>query len=338
MLYKLGKSAQKFTSIEPLPFSRLPLEKHLEDLLAQNLFDVLFEDSPLMPILQERSRQAEADIYALNRQGELVIFELKRDRVDGGAVHQALRYCERASRYTFEHLEAKLAAYTGAKSVNLQTEHQSAFDLEHPLDRSAFNKKQHLYIIGNAGDQDLIDNVRYWQSQGLLIQFLPYRIYQIGNNHYFEFFALPYDQHSNPDNVRGILFDTNRSYDQESIWYMCNNARVAAFGSIKGIVRSLSKNDVIFLYHKGCGIVAAGSVSSNVVKEDAAQDAMYRDLKWLTAVPTKDKPLRAMSVSKIKAATGHEFWWAKTMKAPFLNKEEAAQLLKSLKKVLSQSE
>ena len=31
-----------------------------------------------MPVFQERQYQAEADIYALNEQGELVIFELKR--------------------------------------------------------------------------------------------------------------------------------------------------------------------------------------------------------------------------------------------------------------------
>jgi hypothetical protein len=62
MLYKLGKSAQKFDSIDPLPFWGLPLEKGLEDLVAQNLWDVLFESSQLMPIFQERAWQPEADI------------------------------------------------------------------------------------------------------------------------------------------------------------------------------------------------------------------------------------------------------------------------------------
>jgi hypothetical protein len=47
VLYKLGRSAKTFDSIDPLPFSGLPLEKELEDLLAQNLWDVLFESSQL---------------------------------------------------------------------------------------------------------------------------------------------------------------------------------------------------------------------------------------------------------------------------------------------------
>jgi hypothetical protein len=75
MLYKLGKSARTFDSIDPLPFSGLPSEKGLEVLLAQNLWDVLFEASQLMPIFQERPWQPEADIYALNEYGDLVIFE-----------------------------------------------------------------------------------------------------------------------------------------------------------------------------------------------------------------------------------------------------------------------
>lgn len=330
MLYKLGKSAKTFDAIDPLPFSGLPLEKELEDLLAQNLWDVLFEGSQLMPIRQERSWQPEADIYALNEQGDLVIFELKRAHADGGAVHQALRYCEKAGRYSYEKLEGMLRTYLNGKEVNLQQEHQAGFDLEHPLDRSAFNRKQHLIIVGSAGDAELIRNVDYWKSKGLSLSFIPYRVYEIKGEHYFEFFSLPYDQHSNPGQAKGVIFDTNLSYNEESIWYMCDGNRVAAFGDIKGIVHSFNKGDIAFLYHKGQGIVAAGEVKSDV-KEDKDWNALYRDLKWLTAKPKKGEPLKALSASAIKTVMGFNFWWAKTMKPPFLNKEESAKLLEALK-------
>jgi hypothetical protein len=334
MLYKLGKSAKKFDSIDPLPFSGLPLEKELEDLLAQNLWDVLFESSQLMPIFQERSWQPEADIYALNEHGDLVIFELKRAHADGGAVHQALRYCEKAGRYTYQKLEEMLKAYRKGKLVDLQEEHKIDFDLEHPLDQSAFNKKQHLMIVGSAGDDELIRNVDYWKLKGLPLSFIPYRVYKIAGEYYFEFFSLPYDQHSNPGHAKGVIFDTNLSYDENSIWYMCEGDRVAAFGGIKGIVHSFSKGDIVFLYHKGRGIVAAGEVKSDV-KEDKSADAMYCELKWLTPKPIKGQDFKVMPVWKIKQVTGRNFWWAKTMKAPFLNKEDAAHLLGELKKVLA---
>ncbi|MGH8559600.1 MAG: hypothetical protein ACRESZ_19540 [Methylococcales bacterium] len=95
-----------------------------------------------------------------------------------------------------------------------------------------------------------------------------------------------YDQHSNPDQTKGVIFDTNLSYDANSIWYMCDDNRVAAFGSIKGIVHSFNNGDIAFLYHKGQGIVAAGKVKSHV-KEDKDWDALYRDLDWLTSKPKK---------------------------------------------------
>jgi len=61
---------------------------------------------------------------------------------------------------------------------------------------------------------------------------------------------------------------------------------------------------------------------------------MFCELKWLTPKPMKDKPLKVMSVPQIKQTTGRNFYWAKTMKPPFLNKEEAAHLLGKLKTVL----
>jgi hypothetical protein len=71
------------------------------------------------------------------------------------------------------------------------------------------------------------------------------------------------------------------------------------------------------------------------VKEDKGADAMYCDLKWLSSMPVQGKPFKFMPVWQIKKVTGRNFWWAKTMKAPFLNKDEAAHLLGELKKVLT---
>ena len=184
MLYKLGKSGTHFVSLDPQPFRGLPREKELEDLIAQNLWDVLFESSELMPIFQERAWQPEADIYALNEAGDLVIFELKRDDVGSGAVHQALRYCEKAARLSYGELEAMLSTYRGGSGLNLQEEHRIAFELEHPIDKAAFNRKQHLMIVGSAGDSELIQNVDYWRSKGLPLNFVPYRIYDINGEEY----------------------------------------------------------------------------------------------------------------------------------------------------------
>ncbi|MEW6584954.1 MAG: hypothetical protein AB1442_05005 [Nitrospirota bacterium] len=330
MLYKLGKTDDKFSSVEPMPFEGLPKEKELEELLAENLWDILFEGNELMPISQERSWQPEADIYALNRHGDLVIFELKRDFADSGAVHQLLRYCEKAAHFGYGKLEEIFRKYSKKDKADLREQHQADFDLEHPLDKSSFNTRQHLIVVGNAGDEELIHNVDYWKSRGLLLDFIPYRVYRIKGELYFEFFSLPYDRHANPGYTKGVIFDTNLSYDKDSIWYMCDNNRVAAFGDQSHVVNYLNKKDIVFLYQKGAGIIAAGIVTS-AVKADTVRDASYRDLKWLTSIPRKGSgDLKAMLPGKIKDILERDFFWARTIKSPYLSKEESDKLLKAL--------
>ena len=328
MIYKLLKQPNKSFELEPVPFQNMRLEKELEDLLATHLLDVLFEGNQLLPIFQERARQEEADIYALNREGDLVIFELKRAAAGEDAVHQALRYCERAARWDYAELQRKLATYQNRLDVELYEEHRQSFDLEHPLERSAFNRQQRLIIVGSAGNEDLIRNVDYWKSKGLSIDFIPYRIYEIAGEQYFEFFSIPYDRHSNPAEQKGVIFDTNRSYNEESIWYMVENSRVAAFGSRRDAVVHLSRHDVVFLFHKGLGIVGAGKVRSDV-KADPDNDAVYRELDWLTVKPTRDH-LPSLSTGEIKTTLGHGFFWARILKVPYLSAKEVATLLSAL--------
>ena len=73
MLYRLTMTNDGTKDLEPLPYLDFAdlgtIEKDLEGLIATHLLDVLFEDAALMPIFQERPIQAEADLYALNRNG-----------------------------------------------------------------------------------------------------------------------------------------------------------------------------------------------------------------------------------------------------------------------------
>lgn len=333
MLYRLDSNDGKIDKLEPVPFKDFSnfgnLEKDLEELIAKSILDVLFEDAGLMPIFQERQYQAEADIYALNEKGELIIFELKRGSAGEGAVHQALRYAQDAGQWTYSTLQKKYQQYTGS-STDLHLAHQEAFNLEHSLDAKELNSKQHLIIIGSAADDSLINAVDYWKHQGISIEFLPYRIYELNGEKYFEFFALPYDKHKNPSDIKGVLFDTNRSWDEDSIWYMMENNRVAAFGDAKRFVDYVYPGDIVFFSHKWTGLVAAARVKKGSIKAPD-EETLYRDVEFITPVPKKGQTIKAMPFGKVSEITGKSFFWARTIKVPYLSSNEAELLAKELK-------
>ena len=336
MLYKLISTNGKIDKIEPVPFQDFAQigqrEKNLEELIAQNLFGVLFESDRLMPIFQERSFQPETDIYALNEEGELYIFELKLRVADEGAVHQVLRYAQDAGQWTYAQLQAKYRQYSDAES-DLRLMHKEAFGLECPLNTRQFNNKQHLVVIGNSADERLINAVNYWRRQGISLSFLPYRSYELGGEQYFELFALPYDQHVNPAHGKGVLFDTCKNHWEEGIWYMMENARVAAFGDAKRFVGHVYPGDVIFFWHPGDGIVAAAKVTGSI-QNDPERDACYRSVEFRTAVPTRNQKFKAMPKDTVCEITGRNFFLARTIKNPYLSMDEANNLVEELNQYL----
>ena len=335
MLYKIKKEEERFSELEPVAFKDFmsfgKSEKDLENLLSENLFSVIFEDGNIMPIFQERQGQPEADIYGLNENGDLIIFELKRSSANEGALHQVLRYSQKAGRWNYAELESKFNIYEKKKNISLKEAHKEAFDLEEVLLEKEFNQKQKLVVIGSAADNSLISAIDYWKNSGLDIDFMPYRVYQLNDEIYFEFFAKPYDRHINPSTIKGVLFDTNRNYDENAVWEMFDNDYVAAYGDIKHVIRHIKKKDIVFLTHKGYGIVGAARVKSDVVKKD--NHTWYRKVEFLTRKPERGE-IRAVSFRDIKSILNKNFYWAKTIKVPYLSKKEAKILLDETKEKL----
>ncbi len=345
MLYKLDSTEGKFDSLEPVAFKDFTsfknFEKDLEDLVASNILDVLFEESSLMPVFQERKGQAEADIYALDERGELVIFELKRGTSGEDAVQQALRYAQSAGQWSYDALQDKFREYkenqkhADGDEIELRKAHKKAFGLEQQLDEREINNRQRLIVIGSAADDSLINAADYWKRQGISIDFLPYRIYELNDEKYFEFFALPYDKHRNPNSVKGVLFDTNRSYNPDSIWDMIENSRVAAWGDTKRFVGYINPGDIVFFSHTGTGIVAAGRVKRGDIQKRDTEDMWFRHVEFSTPIPERDPIIRAMDFRKVSEITGKRFFWARTIKVPYLTKEEAENLETELDAYLS---
>src|SRR3989338_6985241 len=103
---------------------------------------------------------------------------------------------------------------------------------------------------------------------------MPYRIYDIAGKHYFEFFSMPYDTHRNPAEIKGVIFDTNRRYDETAVWDMLGKKRVAAYGDAKYFADRVKQKDIVFFSHKWNGIICAAEVIGPT-KEDRNGDERY---------------------------------------------------------------
>jgi hypothetical protein len=340
MLYKLIKDCSE---LEPMAFadftSYCKREKHLEELLCKHLFDILFEGMPLLPFHQERSYQPEGDIYAVNAVGDLFIFELKVATVADTALDQLFRYVQVAGQWPYEEMDRKFRSYPKQSfgNVPLIEAHQEAFDIAMPLPREQFNRTQHMLMVGSAADEGLIRAVDFWKGKGLPIDFFPYRVFQIADQPYFEFFAKPYDAHTNPGELKGVLFDTCRSHQRDALRWMVEKRRVAAYGDRKDAVNSLCKGDIVFFSHRHTGLVAAAKIVGNRVKSDAGGKELYWDVEFLTPVPTNFESPLAMSFQRVREVTGKNFFWARILKVPYLSAREADHLLVELRSCLCPS-
>ncbi len=342
MLYKF-----KNNKLEMVPFYDYQkaglVEKDLENLFAQNM-EKIYEDCGLFPIFQERAFQPEADILAIDKEGNLVIFELKRSYVGADTSLQIMRYAQKYGRYNYDRLDdlykkyiEKFQRYTADndKVINeLKEAHREAFGLDTPLPDECFNRHQKLYIIGNSSDVELREVIDYWKTTGVDIYFMPFRFYAIHNEVYFEFFAKPYDYHANPNDNVGIVFDTNRTWNEDAIWDMFNNKKVSAYYDKANEVTRLKKNDYVFYYHCGYGIVGAGIITSDKVHEyrDDKNEIVerYHDVELITPQITNEYEICAIPASDLKKLLGHGLFFARTAKVPYLSLDESKIIIEEL--------
>ena len=331
MLYKAENNSLKAMSY--YDYSDLEgKEKDLENLLAENLGEIYIEDGQLMPIFQERQWQEEPDLCALDKNGNLVIFELKRGNVQGDTTIQVMRYAQIFGQKTYHQLNELYKKYANT-NTELKIAHAENFGLENDvLKEEQFNKSQKLVIVGNSSDVDLINAVDYWKNNGIDIDFLPYRFYKISKDIYFEFFAKPYDYHINPKNCKGVIFDTNLSYNENSAWDMLANSKVSAYGNAKKYISYLNKGDYVLYYHKGYGVIAVGYIKSSKPTIIEKNDEAYHKVVLFTPQIKNIKEACYISPSELSQLLSKNFYYASTIKTPYLTKDEVILISEELGK------
>ena len=264
MLYKLNTDEiESSTRVEVKTPAKVGLqEKHIENFLKSRLSEIVSEDQ-LMLIGQERKWQEEADLLALDKDGILYIFELKRWQSQNENILQVMRYGQIFGRYTYEELEGLAKRQQKLDGV-LKVRHKEYFDLSEELPDSTFNKDQVFVLVTNGMDKDTISAINFWSQKGVRIECSPYRIYEIGGEPYIQFDSYnPDDEVLPEENTSFFIVNTNKTYMPDAWKDMLKTGKASAYYGRKNSVCRISKGSRVFLYHTGVGVIASGIAKSD---------------------------------------------------------------------------
>jgi len=131
---------------------------------------------------------------------------------------------------------------------------------------------------------------------------------------------------------KGIMFDTNISYSDTNESEMILGNKIAAYGDAKRYIDSFRKGDYALFCSKERGIIAVGQIITDAPTEVA--DEKYHSVRMIVPENFNGdvKALPALSPNEIKTILKRNFYWASTIKTPFLTGAQAEMLIRELQK------
>ncbi len=303
MLYELNNNNKKeIKKVTKKNFQHIGwTEKDFELLLSQNI-ENLISTNDLMTIFTERPYKEEPDILALDKKGDLYIFELKRWFSNTENLLQVLRYGQLYGNSNYDDLNELFYRTHKCKNKELIEEHKKYFNLDDDiaLKSNDFNKNQHFLIVTNGMDLKTIEAIIYWKKCGLNIDGIIYWVFEIENKYFIEFNMYSPLQNQLEYESCNYILNTNYSNSEKSHNEMLNQKKAAAYcGGWKEKIAKLQENDVVFLYQTGVGIVAYGKADGKLCKKEwdgIEDDEYYMELKDFYILP---KPISASEMKRL---------------------------------------
>jgi len=132
-------------------------EKDLENYLKGIIGDILFPEYFIFG--NERPLQREADLFAVNNNGDLVVFELKvHGHYDRGKIYQALSYAQQFSYWRYDEMNKHFK-----KCFKDGKELKDAFEDHYgrKIDLNEFNKRQRTIVISHSSSENTDTVAKY---------------------------------------------------------------------------------------------------------------------------------------------------------------------------------
>lgn len=123
-------------------------ESVLENWLESNSDEIL-EDGKFLIIGRQVTTNLGSiiDLLGIDREGNTVVVELKRDRTPRDTLAQALEYASFVEELDTDQLEEILQRYVSDEALNLASYHRNYFELASD-EAVSFNKEQRIVLVG----------------------------------------------------------------------------------------------------------------------------------------------------------------------------------------------
>lgn len=329
MLYQLQKTTQNCSRVRRVTLSDAGWsEKDLETMVSKRIQEIIYSNE-LMTIFTERQWQEEPDILALDRKGDLYIFELKKWGSNKENLLQVLRYGQLFGGSSYDELN-DLYRKRNTLTWDLYEAHKEYFGLDDSsrVQRDDFNKHQHFIVMTNGLDQKTVEGILYWKKNGLNIDAIIYWVYELGGDYYIEFdMYSPVEGFLEYDSSNYVL-NTNYSNDPQSHEAMLREHKAAAYiHGWKEKIDKLQKGDTVFLYRSGQGIVAYGIASGILETAPCGNEPDGEHFQRLTPFHLLKAP---MSAAEMKKVTDQGFSFRTTMFS--ISDESRERLLAEIKR------
>jgi hypothetical protein len=153
-------------------------EAVLEDWLESNP-DGIVEDGRILIVGRQvvTNFGGFIDLLGLDRKGDLVVVELKRDRTPRDTIAQSLEYLSFGERLGTDQLEEILRSYLNDDSLSLAEHHREHFELGSD-EAVAFNKDQRIVIVGQSVSPEIKQTASFLCSKGIRVTCVEFTFFQ----------------------------------------------------------------------------------------------------------------------------------------------------------------
>ena len=153
-------------------------ESVLENWLESNSDEIL-EDSKLLIIGRQVTTNLGSviDLLGIDREGNTVVVELKRDRTPRDTLAQALEYASFVEEIDTDQLEEIFQRYVNYEALNLASYHRSYFELA-PDEAVSFNKEQRIILIGQRITGEIRQTASFLRRKGVRVTCLEFSYFK----------------------------------------------------------------------------------------------------------------------------------------------------------------